>query len=119
MQIQSLIKSRSDQVKKIKFADSCIPWERGAFMLHPLTYQNLAFHTLKIETSKLVKVLWKDSYLRVVFHMIMFQRVRIICSIEFGERLKDFLAFTVKLNAAKISFVHVLTIKHPLPMNLL
>ena len=65
-----LLKYRSDQVKKIKFADSCIPWERGSFMLLPLTYQNLGFHTLKIETSKLVKVLWKDSYLRVVFHMI-------------------------------------------------
>ena len=33
--------------------------------------------------------------------------------------IEDFSAFTVTRNAAKISFVHVYTIKHPLTINLM
>ena len=39
---QSLVKYRSDQVKKTKCADSWIPWERSVFMLHARTFQTVS-----------------------------------------------------------------------------
>ena len=49
MQIQSLIKYGNDQVKKIKCQTlEFHAGERGVFILHTLTSQNLGFHTLKI-----------------------------------------------------------------------
>ena len=106
-------------------------------MLHPLTYPNLGFHTLKIETYKLVKVLWKDSYLRVVLlqdimryltdlmtscfaYDTRFNAFVLFLVLNFVWRtIDDFSAFTVTRNAAKISCVHVYTIKHPLTINLM
>ena len=40
---QSLIKYRSDQVKRTKWADSWIPWERSVFVLHARTFRSLFF----------------------------------------------------------------------------
>ena len=103
-------------------------------MLHPLTYSNLGFHTLKIETYKLVKVLWKDSYFRVVLLQEIMRYLMTSCFaydtcfnafvlflvLNFVWRtIDDFSAFTVTRNAAKISCVHVYTIKHPLTINLM
>ena len=87
---------------------TCIPWERGVFILHPLTYPNLGFHIQKTETYKLVKAGALEGFLfgSSFAYDACFNAFVLFLVLYFVWRtIENFSAFTVTRNAAKISFV--------------
>ena len=65
---QSLVKCRSDQVKKAKFADSWIPWERSVSMLHVRTFRSKGFTDWKYKHAHLWRLIGWIIYISTQFN---------------------------------------------------
>ena len=67
---QSLIKYRSDQIKKTKGADSWIPRKLRVFVLLAHTFRSFGFTYYENTNNTFVEVQWTDLFLRVFFQII-------------------------------------------------
>ena len=120
MQIQSL-KYRGDQVKKIKFADLHSMPGAWCFYATPTHLPKLRFsytenRNVQACEGNLEGFLFESSFP----YDTCFNAFVLFLVLNFVWRtIEDFSGLTVTRNEAKISFVHVYTIKHPLTINVM